>query len=213
MAQARASSTERVIAAATQVFLEKGFQSSTIDDIARAANISKPTVYQYAPSKQWLFDTIVRLICDVLTDCGAAVAAVDAPAAVRLQWSIQMNIEVAMTYRSSYRLTLGEQTDLSAQARDEFRIWARRTTTDFAELLAACRREGSLDWDGDIMQAANLILSMLNSTYRWFHPTSPRDSAELATRVSTLLSGVFTVPDMTDWPMPDLPGVGTPAVA
>ncbi|MCK9904862.1 TetR/AcrR family transcriptional regulator [Frankia sp. Cpl3] len=47
MAQAPATTPEQVIDAATAVFLEKGVENSTISDIARAAKIPKPTIYQY----------------------------------------------------------------------------------------------------------------------------------------------------------------------
>lgn len=205
MAQARVSSTDEVIAAAARVFLQKGFQGSTIDDIARAANISKPTVYQYAKNKQWLLDRIIELICRTLGEGQRTIMSADAPAAVRFQWIIRMYIEFAVTYRSSFRLSFSQQTDLSVEARDALRLWTRRTGTEFADLLAECRREGSLRWPGEIMNISNLILSMLNSTYRWFHPQDVQDSDSLATEVTMLLSGVFTFPDMGPWPMPELP--------
>jgi hypothetical protein len=102
-------------------------------------------------------------------------------------------------------VTLSEQAALSPEARDEFRLWARRTTTNYAALLAECRDEGSFDWPGDIEVATNLILSTLNSVHRWFHPTETMNVAMLATQVARLFSGVFTAPDMTHWPMPELP--------
>ena len=44
-----------------------------------------------------------------------------APPIVRLHWLIELNIELAVEYRNSYRVTLSEQTALSPAARDEFR--------------------------------------------------------------------------------------------
>jgi len=204
VAQARASSTEQVITAATRVFLEKGFKGSTIDDIAQAAGISKPTVYQYAKSKQWLLDRIVELICRVITDANETVRKTDAPPSVRLMWTIRMTIEMAVAYRGSFRLSLSQGTELSRTAQDEFRLWARRNTMEFAELLAACRQEGSLQWEGDIMHAANLIQSMLNSTHRWFYP-GERSVDELVREAIQLISGVLAEPDMSEWPMPEIP--------
>ena len=153
MAQKRATSTEALVNAAARVFLEKGFEVSTIDDVAREAGVSKPTVYQYAKSKQWLLDEIVRLMCQDMEKAQLRMYSDPAPAIVRLHWLMELNIELAIEYRNSYRVTLSEQTALSPAARDEFRLWARRTTTRFAELLTECRQDGTFTWHGDIMVA------------------------------------------------------------
>ncbi len=46
--------------AAAQLFLRQGFEATTMDAIAREANVSKATVYAHAKNKQELFAAIVR---------------------------------------------------------------------------------------------------------------------------------------------------------
>jgi TetR/AcrR family transcriptional regulator, cholesterol catabolism regulator len=217
MAQARATTTEHVTAAAARVFLKKGYQASTIEDIAREAGISKPTVYQYAKSKQWLLDRIVSLVLQEMEQCESVLLSAQAPANVRLYWIFQLHVAFAVRYRKSYEVTLSEQAGLSSEAQDEFRLWARRATSNFADLLADCRREGSFDWPQDVDVAASLIMSTLNSIHRWFHPGEALSSTMLVDHVANLFSGVYTAPDMTRWPMPELPvsviDLGQPDVA
>jgi AcrR family transcriptional regulator len=43
MARERATDTQALVSAAAKTFREKGYRSSTIDDIALAAGISRPT--------------------------------------------------------------------------------------------------------------------------------------------------------------------------
>ncbi|MCK9904822.1 hypothetical protein CC117_33720 [Parafrankia colletiae] len=206
MAQARASTTELVVAAAARVFLAKGYQASTMADIAREANISKPTVYQYVQSKQWLLDTIVSLVSEELERCGQVIHTADAPANARLRWLIRVHVAFAVRYRNSYRVTFSEQAALSPAARQEFKQWAKRTTSKFVDLLAECRQEGTLDWPRDIEVAGNLILSTLTSVHRWFFPDGRRMTEELLVEyIEHLLSGVITESDMPSWPMPELP--------
>jgi TetR/AcrR family transcriptional regulator len=52
---------EEIIAAAQKVFFEKGLQSSTMDDIAEAAELSKGTLYLYYKSKEDLY--LAVMIC------------------------------------------------------------------------------------------------------------------------------------------------------
>jgi TetR/AcrR family transcriptional regulator of autoinduction and epiphytic fitness len=49
-----------LIDSAEAVFLEKGFHSATMDEIARCAGMSKKTIYQVFPSKIELFDVLLR---------------------------------------------------------------------------------------------------------------------------------------------------------
>lgn len=49
-----------LLLAATEVFLDKGFDSTSMDDIATKATVSKPTVYKYFVDKERLYAEIVR---------------------------------------------------------------------------------------------------------------------------------------------------------
>lgn len=49
------AATRRILDAAQALFLERGYQRTTIERIARAARASKATVYEHFPSKEELF--------------------------------------------------------------------------------------------------------------------------------------------------------------
>lgn len=49
----------QLIAAAEQVFLEKGYHAARMDDIAKTAAMSKKTIYQIFASKEELFEALV----------------------------------------------------------------------------------------------------------------------------------------------------------
>lgn len=49
-----------LLLAATEVFLDKGYDSTSMDDVAAKAAVSKPTVYKYFSDKEGLFAEIVR---------------------------------------------------------------------------------------------------------------------------------------------------------
>ena len=203
MSQVRSTTTEAVLRAAAEVFMDKGYQSATIRDIACAAGISKPTVYQYAESKQWLLETIVRRVCDELDASAQLVYGADAPPDIRFYWLIWVNVDLAIRYRTFYRVTLSEQADLSAQAREEFRKWAHMKTSNVRDLLLECDEQGTLTWQGDVTVAANLILSMLSSVHRWFRPGEPVTTEGLTDDISKLLASAVRPPaDLGSWPRP-----------
>ena len=50
---------ERILDAATKVFLERGFEGATIDELAEEARAGKPTIYARFPNKEALFAAVV----------------------------------------------------------------------------------------------------------------------------------------------------------
>src|SRR5271154_5402599 len=50
----------QIVEGARQVFLSAGFDGASMNDIARAAGVSKGTLYAYFSSKDELFEAIIR---------------------------------------------------------------------------------------------------------------------------------------------------------
>src|SRR5260370_21642166 len=51
---------EEIVAAALDVFVERGFAAARLEDVARRAGVTKGTVYLYFESKEALFKEVVR---------------------------------------------------------------------------------------------------------------------------------------------------------
>lgn len=54
---------DQVLAGARDVFLAHGFEGASVDDIARAAGVSKATLYSYFPDKRLLFLEVAATEC------------------------------------------------------------------------------------------------------------------------------------------------------
>lgn len=53
----------QVLDGARSVFLARGFEGASVDDIAREAGVSKATLYSYFPDKRLLFCEVVQAEC------------------------------------------------------------------------------------------------------------------------------------------------------
>ncbi|MEM6481511.1 MAG: TetR/AcrR family transcriptional regulator [Pseudomonadota bacterium] len=53
----------QVIEGAREVFMRDGFEGASVDDIARAAGVSKATLYSYFNDKRLLFSEVARIEC------------------------------------------------------------------------------------------------------------------------------------------------------
>jgi AcrR family transcriptional regulator len=73
---------ETIARAAVDLFAEHGFESVTVDDVARAAHVSRQTVFNYFPTKeQMLFDreaAVEAALVGAVRDRPAGVSLVDA---------------------------------------------------------------------------------------------------------------------------------------
>ncbi len=58
----------RILDAAQRVFLKRGYQSASLDEIAATAPASKPTIYAHFAGKEALFEAVVARVIEGLTD-------------------------------------------------------------------------------------------------------------------------------------------------
>ena len=54
---------DQVLAGARDVFMADGFEGASVDAIARAAGVSKATLYSYFPDKRLLFMEVADTEC------------------------------------------------------------------------------------------------------------------------------------------------------
>ena len=89
-----------LLGVARGIFAERGYQATTMDDVARAAGFTKPILYQYFDSKAALYREIVADLADrLLARLSAAVATSENPRA---------RLELALR---AYFVTVVEETD------------------------------------------------------------------------------------------------------
>jgi len=55
---------DQVLEGAREVFMADGFEGASVDDIARAAGVSKATLYSYFPDKRLLFMEVANTECE-----------------------------------------------------------------------------------------------------------------------------------------------------
>ena len=66
---------DQVLKGARDIFMSDGFEGASVDDIARAAGVSKATLYSYFPDKRLLFMEVAKSEC--VRQADSAVASID----------------------------------------------------------------------------------------------------------------------------------------
>lgn len=70
---------DQVLEGARKVFMADGFERANVNDIAKAAGVSKATLYSYFPDKELLFAEVARQECNRMADTATQSVAMDAP--------------------------------------------------------------------------------------------------------------------------------------
>jgi AcrR family transcriptional regulator len=111
-----------IVGAALEVFAEKGFAAAKLDDIARRAGISKPTLYLYFETKEEIFRAVARpAIASLLEALESQTDRADAPFAELAPRLLSGAAEMMTSERvpAIARMVIGESRNFP----DLARIW------------------------------------------------------------------------------------------
>ncbi|MGY3447819.1 TetR/AcrR family transcriptional regulator [Bradyrhizobium sp. USDA 4353] len=135
---------ERILDAAREVFLERGFEGTSIDEIAERAPASKPTIYARYAGKPALFAAVVVRSIGELMNLGSSYTPPAGTAQERLAGLAMAIVDRALKQSIGLlRVTIGEAyrfPDLSCQFHELSR---KRATQAVAGLLADTMGSGS----------------------------------------------------------------------
>jgi AcrR family transcriptional regulator len=95
---------DQLLLVARRIFAERGFQATTMDEIAKEAGFTKPILYQYFESKSDLYRQIVAETATKLLDSLAkAVASVDTPRA-KIEVAFRVYFEMVIDETDAFRV-------------------------------------------------------------------------------------------------------------
>ncbi len=125
----RAQRRAQLLRSAQEVFVEKGYHASGMEDIAERAGVSKPVLYQHFPGKLELYLALVDMHTAALVDMVEGAFASTEDHKTRVYAAIAAYFDFVSREDGAYRLVF--ESDLSQVASVRERIlWCERTCTD-----------------------------------------------------------------------------------
>ena len=169
---------------ALRVFAERGYDGASMDDVARAAGISKASIYHHVESKEALLARGLERALDALFAVLSEPAADRGPAVKRLAFIVRRAVEITLALLPELSVLFRLRAN-SLAAREAI---ARRRSFDrvIAELIAQAQAEGDVRTDIDPAVAARLVFGMSNSVAEWYRPDGGLNAGEVACAVETL---------------------------
>jgi AcrR family transcriptional regulator len=187
--QQRALKREAVLRTAAQLFNEKGYAASTLEEVAERLGVSKPTVYYYADSKDAILLECVRIGLEMLRTAIRAVDAQGGRAIDKLVAAMRQYAEIATLDFGMCVIRVGEES-LPPESRRKVRHMKAGLDREFRELIRLGIEEGSIA-PCDPKLAAFTLAGALSWIARWYRPDGPLTPEAIADQcIHVLLLGL-----------------------
>lgn len=157
-----------MLTAAVRLFNEKGYEATSMGDLAERLGITKSSIYHHVTSKQELLRMAVDHALDGLSEAADEVGALDAPAVVRLEALLRRSVLV-LADRLEFVTLLLRVRGNTAVEKEALRR-RREFDTRVTDLVKQAQHDGDLRPDIDPSTTARLLFGMVNSLSEWYRP-------------------------------------------
>jgi len=159
---------DAVLTAAVRLFNERGYDATSMFDIAESLGITKSTVYHHISGKEQLLQMAMDRALDGLFEAAAEVSDLDLPALDRLERLIRRSVLVLAERFEFVTVLLRVRGNTAV----EQHALVRRRELDalVTKLVKQAQTEGTVRVDVDPATAARLLLGMVNSLTEWYKP-------------------------------------------
>jgi AcrR family transcriptional regulator len=173
-----------VLRAAIDLFNRKGYDATSIGDVAEELGVTKSAVYHHVPSKEHLLSEALDEALGELEAAVAAALAADGSAYDRLRGLVRRSVEVLVGHQPAVTLLLrvhgNSETEKTALKR------RRRIDTRLAMLVREAADEGALRADLDPELVSRLLFGMVNSLVEWYRPSGQVTAEQVAEAVTAI---------------------------
>lgn len=159
-----------LVTAAAELFAERGYEGTSLRDVAERMGMLKGSLYHYINAKSDLLVHVLREAHERGVKSLSAIAAGDGPAIERLEALVGAHARYVCT-ETVFTASFLEAHRYLAPARAQEFVAAERAYRLAVEgLIARGQAEGSLRADLDPKVAALCLLGFLNSLHDWVSP-------------------------------------------
>ena len=162
--------SREIVAAAVELFSERGYHGTSVNDILKRTAISKGGFYHHFESKEQILVSIHDAFIDYELATTEHILNSGEPATDQLKGLIRAHMESIASYQTYMTVFLQQVTELSDGAFDEIRKKRRRYQDAFETVIKASVADGSFSPILDVKLQAQLLIGMLNGTVLWYRP-------------------------------------------
>ena len=163
------------------VFNARGYDATSMEDLARASGLTKSSIYHHVSGKEELLRLAVARAVDELLAVLDEPASTRGPAVERLEHVVRRSAHVLVAQLPYVTLLLRVRGNTGAE------LWAleRRRDVDrrLSALVQAAIDEGDVRADLDPALVTRLLFGMVNSLTEWWRPGGAHTADDVAAAI------------------------------
>ena len=177
---------EQIFSTARSMFSERGYQATTVRDIARELNMQAGSLYAHIESKEDVLWQIVDQAAGQFLSAVEPIIAGNASSVDKLRAMVRAHVGVVAGNGGNAAISLHEWKFLSEARRDS--VAARRDHYEgYYRRVIEDGIKGGEFAPTDPKMAALMVLSIMNWLPQWYNPNGPLSAGEIADRFSELI--------------------------
>ncbi|MCX3063817.1 TetR/AcrR family transcriptional regulator [Streptomyces sp. GXMU-J5] len=178
---------QRLLAAATRLFADRGYDRTSVQEIVEAAGVTKGALYHYFGSKEDLLQEVYARVLRLQQERLDMFAEQDAPVERRLRdaaadvvvTTIENLDDAAIFFRSMHHL--------SPEKNKQVRAERRRYHERFRALIEEGQKKGVFTTDTPADLVVDYHFGSVHHLSTWYRPDGPLTPQQLADQLADLL--------------------------
>jgi AcrR family transcriptional regulator len=175
---------DAVIRAAARAFNKKGYHNTSLDDIAKALEVTKPTIYYYVPNKEQLLFQCFQAGVEQIRAAFREVKDIDVTARERLN-AVLHHYARAVASEFGWCMVRTEDLDLSPDMSGEIKSMKSEIDHGIRALIREGIQDGSIH-PCDPKMTAFALAGALNWIAHWFRENQSMTSTQIADAFVTI---------------------------
>ena len=136
-----ANRRELILAAAIELFHERGYPATGVDDIGKAVDVSGPAIYRHFSSKEEILLEAIQMAADEVHEANQNARATGSGPMGVLEGYVRAYVRVALERSALISVWTSEARHLSSQRRSPMTRRLRAWTTEWSDELRKARTE------------------------------------------------------------------------
>ncbi|MGA7420454.1 MAG: TetR/AcrR family transcriptional regulator [Acidimicrobiales bacterium] len=186
--------TEEILAAAVAVFAENGYRATSMNDLARAAGLSKPGLYHYVASKEQLLVLLYQTEMEQHLVEERSVIESSTSATESLLRILAQRATYSCRQQRLQRIFTEEEAEVPAELMGVIRKQRREREDFLVNVVEDGVAAGEFRLTATPRIAVRAMVGAVNFCYKWFDPSGPKDADQIGSEMADFLVAALANP-------------------
>jgi len=179
-----------LLRAAAQLFNEKGYHATSLDEVARRLDVTKPTIYKYIKSKDQILFDCMRLGIEMMREAIAEAEEAGGSSRDKLRAAMAGYARIVTLDFGQCLVKVGEE-HLPADSKQQLRRLKAEMDQEFRKLIFAAMEEGAIRQRNPKI-VTFVVAGALGWIGRWYNPAGPETAEQIADQcIDILMEGII----------------------